>query len=58
MISPTHPDALDAVSLLPSITPFIWTICAKVLGRFLDASTQSSDSISASIFRSEIQVFR
>lgn len=46
------------MSLLPSIIGFVWALCAKILGRFLESANQSGDHVSASIFRSEIQVFR
>jgi hypothetical protein len=46
------------LSLLPSVCSFVWCLCGRALVRFMDAATLAGDSVSAGVFRSELDVFR
>ncbi|EIW72490.1 hypothetical protein TREMEDRAFT_72779 [Tremella mesenterica DSM 1558] len=46
------------ITLLPMCCSYIWCMCCRCLGRFMDAAVRSGDMVSASVFRSEIDVFR
>ena len=36
----------------------MWFVCAKGLVRFVDAAVHNGDFVSASVYRSELEVFR
>ena len=46
------------LTLLPSKCCFVWSLSTRGLGRLFEAAQSSNDTISASVFRSEMQVFK
>ncbi|WVQ97267.1 hypothetical protein IAU59_004378 [Kwoniella sp. CBS 9459] len=46
------------ITLFSPSCSFIWCLASRGLIRFVDAATESGDPVSASVFRSEIEVFR
>ncbi|OCF45351.1 hypothetical protein I317_00874 [Kwoniella heveanensis CBS 569] len=47
-----------AVTLFSPTCSFAWCLASRGLIRFVDAASESGDPVSASVFRSEIEVFR
>lgn len=46
------------VTLLPCLCTFCWGVAGGALCRFIVAATETGDTVSAEVFRSEVQVFR
>ena len=58
-LSPSPLDAADwTVTLLPCLCAFCWGVAGGALCRFIVAATETGDTVSAQVFRSEVQVFR
>ncbi|WVR05988.1 hypothetical protein IAU60_003016 [Kwoniella sp. DSM 27419] len=46
------------ITLFPPHSSYVWSLASRCLVRFIDAASASGDQVSASVFRSEIDVFR
>ena len=50
--------SLDVVTLLPHVCAFCWGVASGALCRFIVAASETGDTVSVAVFRSEVQVFR
>ena len=46
------------MTLLPHVCAFCWGVASGALCRFIVAASETGDTVSVSVFKSEIQVFR